>query len=361
MWLGGWSRLRVGRRSLPPADQGLEGVKVRQPDIVDFSRSYSTPWWSSRGFCVACPRDSFLVIGDETIETPMCWRSRYFEAIAYRSLFKEYFHAGARWTSAARPMLTDDVYYYNYRIPEPGASMRYIVNEFEPVFDAADFVRCGRDLFVTRSNVTNLSGIAWLRRHLGDGYRIREIESRCRQPMHIDSSFMPLTPGKVLVNPVYIDVERLPPILKKWDILIAPTPDPVDGIMSKISMCSPWTSIKVLMLDEKRVIVDRSQVSLIQSFKAWGFEPIAFRFGAMVRSAARSIAQRSTSGAAARCNAISDRERFERREAIGLASDRISFFQGLVPTLAPRGHSLRPAAYACPRSSSQSPISASNR
>jgi hypothetical protein len=56
---------------------------------------------------------------------------------------------------------------------------------------------------------------------------------------------------------------------------------------------------------------------LIQSFKAWGFEPIAFRFGAMVRSAARSIAQRSTSGAAAR---FSDRERFERREAIGLAS-----------------------------------------
>jgi glycine amidinotransferase len=158
----------------------LKGVKVRQPDIVDFSRSYSTPWWSSRGFCVACPRDSFLVIGDETIEAPMCWRSRYFEAIAYLSLFKEYFHAGVRWTSAARPMLTDDVYYYNYRIPEPGASMRYIVNEFEPVFDAADFVRCGRDLFVTRSNVTNLSGIAWLRRHLGDGYRIREIESQWR-------------------------------------------------------------------------------------------------------------------------------------------------------------------------------------
>jgi glycine amidinotransferase len=61
--------------------------------------------------------------------------------------------------------------------------MRYMVNEFEPVFDATDFVRCGRDLFVTRSNVTNLSGIAWLRRHLGDGYRIHEIESRCRQPM----------------------------------------------------------------------------------------------------------------------------------------------------------------------------------
>jgi glycine amidinotransferase len=74
----------------------LEGVKVRHPDVVGFSRPYATPWWSSRGFSVACARDSFLVIGDEIIESPMCRRSRYFEAIAYRSLFKEYFHADGR-------------------------------------------------------------------------------------------------------------------------------------------------------------------------------------------------------------------------------------------------------------------------
>ena len=46
--------------------------------------------------------------------------------------------------------------------------------------------------------------------------------------------------------------------------------------MSKISICSPWTSMNVLMLDEKRVVVDRSQVSLIRSFRAWGFEPCQF-------------------------------------------------------------------------------------
>jgi len=75
------------------------------------------------------------------------------------------------------------------------------LTEFEPVFDAADFFRCGRDLFVTRSNVTNASGIEWLRRHLGDGYRIHEIESRCPNPMHIDTTILPLGPGKILINP----------------------------------------------------------------------------------------------------------------------------------------------------------------
>ncbi|WP_233862440.1 amidinotransferase [Paraburkholderia adhaesiva] len=255
-----------------------EGVIVRRPDIVNHRARFRTLSWSSRGFCVSCPRDGYLVIGDEIIETPMCWRSRYFEGDAYRTLFKEYFRNGARWSSAPRPQLTDELFDYDYQIPGTDEPLRYIVTEFEPVFDAADFARCGRELFVTRSNVTNRAGIEWLRRHLGDGFRIHEIETRCRQPMHIDASFNPLCPGKVLVNPDHIDVSRLPPILKNWDVLIAPRPDPVEGVMSKLSMCSPWTSINTLMLDEKRVIVDTSQVSLIKAFKDWGFQPIPCAF-----------------------------------------------------------------------------------
>ncbi|RAU20447.1 amidinotransferase [Paramagnetospirillum kuznetsovii] len=255
-----------------------ENIIVRRPDAIKHSARYKTANWSSKGFCVACPRDGYLVIGDEIIEAPMCWRSRHFEGDAYRSLFKEYFNAGARWTSAPRPMLTDDIYDSSYTIPEYGETMRYIVTEFEPVFDAADFVRCGRDLFVTRSNVTNLMGIEWLRRHLGDKYRVHEIPSKCRQPMHIDSTFMPLAPGRVLVNPDYCDIDNLPAALKDWEILVAPRPDPTPGIMNKISMCSAWTSINVLSLDEKKIVVERCQTTLIKQLKDWGFDPIPCNF-----------------------------------------------------------------------------------
>jgi glycine amidinotransferase len=255
-----------------------EGVKVRRPEIMDFSKKYKTPSWSSRGFTIACPRDGYMVVGDEIIESPMCWRSRHFEQDAYRPLFKEYFQAGARWTSAPRPQLTDDLYRYDYKLPKKGGPIEYTINEFEPVFDAADFVRCGRDLFVTVSNVTNRFGIAWLQRHLGDTYRIHEIPSLCTQPMHIDSTFMPLAPGKVLVNPDYCDVDNLPPALKRWDVLVAPRPDPVSGIMAKISMCSPWTSINVLSITDKKVVVDASQPTLIRALKDWGFDPLPTPF-----------------------------------------------------------------------------------
>lgn len=74
---------------------------------------------------------------------------------------QNYFRAGARWSSALRPQFSDALYDYDHSVPDlrAGEPMRYTITEFEPVFDAADFVRCGRDLFVTRSNVTNFTGI----------------------------------------------------------------------------------------------------------------------------------------------------------------------------------------------------------
>ncbi len=252
-----------------------EGVTVRRPEIIDGGRGFKTPFWKSKGFCTACPRDGFLVIGDEIIETAMAWRSRYFETDAYRPLFKEYFRQGARWTAAPKPQLTDDLYDYKFTPPVKGEPIRYVINEFEPVFDAADFVRCGTDLFVTKSNVTNEAGITWLRRHLGKKYRIHEIISDCPTPMHIDSTFIPLAPGKVMINPEYVNVDKLPPILQSWDILIPPEPDPIKGIPS---MCSKWIGLNVLMLDEKRVLVEQEQESLVSAFKDWGFEPIKCPF-----------------------------------------------------------------------------------
>lgn len=256
------------------------GVVVRRPDIVDFSVACSTPNWRSKGFCIASPRDGLIVIGNEIIETPMAWRSRQFEMRAYKTLLKEYFERGARWTAAPRPRLLDSLYAGpDFEPGRKGEPVKYIIGESELVFDAADFVRCGRDLFVTRSNVTNRTGIDWLRRHLGDDFTIHEIESLCPQPMHIDTTFVPLAPGKVLVNPEYIDPNELPPVLKTWDVLVAPEPDPVPGFLNvHLSLVSKWITMNVLMLDEKRVIVEASQKRMHRALRDWGFEPVPTPF-----------------------------------------------------------------------------------
>lgn len=254
-----------------------EGVTVRRPSRVDHSRPFGTPDWRVEcGFCAANPRDLFLVIGDEIIEAPMADRSRYFETWAYRPLLKEYFKAGARWTAAPRPQLLDDLYDQEYRVPEEGEPLRFLVTELEPTFDAAEFARCGRDLFTQRSQVTNELGIEWLQRHLGDGFRIHLLETRDPQAIHLDSTFVPLAPGKVLVNPEYLNLDRLPPALKKWDLLVAPREAYTNP--RKRGMLSEWIHLNVLSLDGERVIVEKSQEPLIRALKDWGFKPIPCAF-----------------------------------------------------------------------------------
>lgn len=252
-----------------------EGIVVRRPEPIDHGVSYSTPHWTSpSGLYSAMPRDLMLVIGDEIIETPGAWRSRYFELDAYRPLLREYFRAGARWTAAPKPQLTDELYVRDYTPPAQGEPMRYVITEHEPVFDAADFVRCGTDLFCHRSNVTNAAGIEWLRRHLGSDFRIHEIEVEDTMPMHIDSTFMPLAPGKVLINPER--VKKLPDVLRHWDVLVPPPPTIPDSVPLYLS--SKWITMNVLMLDERRVVVEENETPLIEAFKSWGFLPMPCPF-----------------------------------------------------------------------------------
>ena len=72
-----------------------EGVTVRRPTAFDYSRPLSTPDWSLPSSCYALmPRDVLLVIGDQFIEAPMGWRSRYFEHHAYKSCAKSTFVPG---------------------------------------------------------------------------------------------------------------------------------------------------------------------------------------------------------------------------------------------------------------------------
>ena len=72
-----------------------EGVTVRRPTPCDFSKPYATPDFEIKSGCYALmPRDVLLVIGDQIIETPMGWRSRYHETHAYKDLCKEYFKKG---------------------------------------------------------------------------------------------------------------------------------------------------------------------------------------------------------------------------------------------------------------------------
>lgn len=252
-----------------------EGVTVRRPDPIDFTNPIQTLDWKVKGgLYAAMPRDYLMVIGNELIESPMSWRARYFEGNAYRTLLKDYFHAGAKWTQAPKPVLSDELYYEDYHDPIEGGDPVYSITEFEPVFDAADFMRCGRDLFVQLSNVTNKFGVDWLQRHLGDEYKIHILDVNDTHPMHIDATFCPIAPGKLFINKNRFT--KIPEMFKDWEILKAPDPNIPES--HPLYMTSRWLNVNILMLDEKRVVVEAGEVDTIAAFKQWGFTPIPVKF-----------------------------------------------------------------------------------
>ncbi len=253
-----------------------EGITVRRPERVDFSRPFATPAWSSPGgLYAAMPRDLLLVIGDELIEVPMAWRSRYFEIEAYRPLLTEYFRAGARWTAAPSPLLTDAAFHAQVPEPTDGRPFASVVTEHEPVFDAADFIRCGRDIFGQLSHVTNRLGFEWLRRHLEtQGLRVHEVDLYDEHPMHIDASLTPLAPGKLLINPER--VPEVPEMFKDWDVRPAPPPALCDR--GSFKFCSRWVSINLVSLDAERVVVEENETPLIEMLEDWGFEVLTLPF-----------------------------------------------------------------------------------
>ena len=87
--------------------------------------------------------------------------------------------------------------------------------------------------------------------------------------MHIDTTFLPLAPGKVLVNPEYIDVDRLPDDARargtSWS---RPSPIRSTSRLLKItSMCGKWLSMNVLMIDEKRVIAEPHHTGMMRALE----------------------------------------------------------------------------------------------
>jgi glycine amidinotransferase len=253
-----------------------EGITVRRPSPSTSARPVrATDWERPCGLYAAMPRDVLLVVGDMVIEAPMAWRSRRAEGLAYRDLLKDYFRAGARWFPAPRAQMPDELYAAEHELSASTAESPVLaVREIEPVFDAADFVRFGRDLVAQRSHATNALGIEWVRRCLGPSFRVHEHRFHDAHPMHIDATLLPLAPGRLLVNPER--VRDLPAVLQGWEPL--PSPPSTLPPSHPMRMASPWVVMNVLSLDERRVVVEAHEEPLIRALEEWGFDPIPVPF-----------------------------------------------------------------------------------
>lgn len=244
------------------------GVKVLRPRKVDHSKTYSSLNWSSDGYYSYCPRDSVMIVGDTIIETPMPLRSRYFETLSMKELFKSYFKAGSGWISAPKPELSDKLY-------DRSDLSVSTLTEYEPAFDAANCIKIGKDILYLVSNSGNKLGAEWLQRTLGAKYKVHLLDNIYTH-VHLDTSIMPLAPGKVLLNPERVTLDTVPSVFKNWDKIWSVAPQATNYIPD-YAPASPWIGMNVLSLSESCVAVEHSQTNLTKQLESLGFDVMRVR------------------------------------------------------------------------------------
>jgi glycine amidinotransferase len=110
----------------------------------------------SNQYCSTCVRDSLITIGNIVMEADSSRRDRYFESMSFRSVVRHLFDndQSMLWKSAPKPMLGDDSYndtWWKLTKDDRHTKMHnyeFCITENDVLFDAADIMRAGKDIFV---------------------------------------------------------------------------------------------------------------------------------------------------------------------------------------------------------------------
>jgi N-dimethylarginine dimethylaminohydrolase len=243
------------------------GVVVRRPEVWDHAQTYRSPDWETDGQYNYCPRDLFVVAGNWLIEAPMTLRCRQYETLSFKPLLLDYLRSGARWVAAPRPRLTDDGYCLDGTHP-------LALTEAEPVFDAANVLRLGRDLLYLVSDSGNRIGARWLQSVLGPDFRVRSYEG-VYSGTHVDTTITPVRPGLVVVCGERVGPHNLPDVFSGWEVVYLS--DVVDIGFTGTSYASKWIGLNFLMVRPDLAIVDSVQKTLIKELEQRQVEIIPLR------------------------------------------------------------------------------------
>jgi glycine amidinotransferase len=246
-----------------------------------------------------------MIHGNYIVEATTCRRTRYWERMNLRPIFERYFKEDSEVVhfAAPIPMLTDESYVRNYyydfdhtwtdeQKKQRLHNWEFQLSEKEPLWDAADAMRFGKDIFHQGSCVTNKGGMDWLKRMFASlGIRVHHVlfdtpwpPSPDRpdnyHPWHIDVNLVPLRPGLAIYNPDWSPrTPELWELFKKNDWELIPAARPVHVHKNKVYLTGlyegkSWISMNTFSIDPKTVCVEAHETAYCEQLDKLGFEVV---------------------------------------------------------------------------------------
>ncbi len=238
------------------------GVRVRRPEVYDHTKHFGSPDWRTDGQYNYCPRDLFVVAGETIIEAPMTLRARQYETNSFKPILREYMESGSKWIAAPKPLLLDEDYFTN-------SDRDLAISESDPIFDAANVLRIGRDVLYLVSDSGNRMGARWLQTVLGNEYCVHAIQG-LYSGTHVDTTLTLVRPGLVVVNALRVTPQNLPRIFSKWDVIYLGEVHDIG--YTNLPYASEWIGMNFMMLNPNTAVVDGTQSALIRELEAHGID-----------------------------------------------------------------------------------------
>jgi len=267
-------------------------------------RTVSTPDWTQLNqHGVNNVRDVFLPVGNEIMEATTCRRSRWYEYLNLRPIFEKYFEEDPEFlhTAAPKPRLTDEsynnnYYYYFEKVWTDKEKRKHLhdwnfqLSEKEPLWDAADAGRFGKDIFWQCSTVTNKKGMDWVKRYFSSkGIRVHEVLFENNyQPWHIDVDMLPVRPGLVIYNPEWYPLtENFKKLMKMNDWELIPAAKPTHVYKNKVYLIAEygrksWISMNTFSLGPNTICVEAHETAYMEQLDKLGIEVIPIPYETVV-------------------------------------------------------------------------------
>ena len=286
-------------------NRGIEIDRVELHPVMLSPIPVSTPDWTQlnmRG--ISCPRDMFIVMGNEIIETAGSHRSRWYEYLNLRPVFQKYFKEDPEflWNSAPKPRLTEKSYVRNFdyninyvwndeRKERCITEWQYQLTEEEPLWDGADGARAGRDIFWKCSAVCNHSGLDWVTRHFASrGIRVHPVifdyrKLKLWKPWHIDCEFTMVRPGLLITNPAApVYNKEVIELFKRNDWEVIEAAEPNHEYNADISLITAgtegglygkcWISMNTFALGPNTICVEDHEKAYMEQLDKMGIEVV---------------------------------------------------------------------------------------
>jgi glycine amidinotransferase len=220
-----------------------------------------------------------------------------------RPIFERYFKEDPEVVhfAAPMPMLTDESYvrnyYYDYEHTWTAEDKRqrlhnweFQLSEKEPLWDAADAMRFGKDIFHQGSCVTNKGGMDWLKRMFASlGLRLHHVlfdtpketdKPDNYHPWHIDVNLVPLRPGLCIYNPDWSPrTEECKKLFEMNDWELIPAARPTYVHKNKVYLTGlyegkSWISMNTFSIDPKTVCVEAHETAYCEQLDKLGMEVV---------------------------------------------------------------------------------------